>query len=86
MSTPNASDPIDADDPDVLRREVLHARDTAQGERARSEVLAQRVDELEAELHALGDHAVALQARLDRSPIDRARRLLGRLRRALRSA
>ncbi len=77
------SDPIDADDPAVIRAEVLRLRDLAYGEQARAEVLSERVAELETELHALGAHADALQTRLDRSPLQQARRLLGRARRAV---
>ena len=79
-------DPIDESDPALLRREMLRLRDAALGDQARREVLEARVDELEAELHALGAHAEDLQRRLDRSPLDRARRVLGRARRRLRPA
>ena len=81
VSSPADSDPIDSTDVAALRRETLRARDAAHGAQARSEVLARRIDELEAELHALGAHAETLQTRLDRSPIHQARRVVGRLRR-----
>lgn len=85
MSPLDQNDLTDTDDPITLRRAVLRARDTALGAEARSEVLARRVDELEAELHALGAHADELRARLDRSMTNRARRVLGQLWRAVRS-
>ena len=85
MSSPRSTDPIDGSDPAELRREMLRLRDAALGDRARTEVLEQRVAELEGELHALGAHADELRRRLDRSPVDRVRRLLGRARRTVRA-
>lgn len=75
-------DPLDADDVAELRREVLRLRDMAHGEQARAELLADRISTLETELHTLDAHARALQRLLDRSPVHRLRRLLGRIRRA----
>ena len=80
MSSPRSTDPIDGSDPAELRREMLRLRDAALGDRARTEVLEQRVAELEGELHA-----DELRRRLDRSPVDRVRRLLGRARRTVRA-
>lgn len=74
-------DPVDSPDPQVLRHEILRLRDTALGEQARADVLADRVAELEAELHTLGARAEALQARLDRSPVELLARVVRRLRR-----
>lgn len=76
-------DPIDSDDPAVLRREILVLRDTAMGERARAELLADRIITVETELHALDAHTRALQSIVDRSPVRRVRRLLGRLLRSV---
>jgi len=63
---------------------MLRLRDESLGDRARAEVLEQRVTELETELHQLGAHRDALQQRLDRSPIELVRRAAGRARRARR--
>jgi len=80
-SSDSGSDPVDSSDPQTLRAEILRLRDTALGEGARADVLADRVAELETELHALGAHAEALQARLNRSPLEMLARVVRRLRR-----
>lgn len=61
--TDSAADPSTT----LTGEEVLRLRDLAFGERARAEVLSERVGELEGELHALGDFAESLQERLERS-------------------
>lgn len=48
-----SSDAIDSSDIDTLRTELLKARDRALGEAARADVNADRVTELESELHKL---------------------------------
>ncbi len=53
MSKP-LNDPIDSTDPVALKAEILRARDEAHGARTEAEVQADRVAELEAELHAQG--------------------------------
>lgn len=67
-------DPVESDDPTVLRTEILRLRDGLLGANGRAEVLRDRVDELErrearlaeenAELHtALGQHPLIRLAR-----------------------
>lgn len=79
-SSPSRSEPFD-DDAQELRREILRLRDAALGREARIEVLTDRVSTLESELRDLDTHAQSLQRRIDRSPVQLARRLLRRLRR-----
>ncbi len=68
-------DPIDSDDPQSLRHEILRQRDRALGLEARNEVLEDRIAELEAHIQSLvvelGRHPLIRIAR-------RAARLLGR--------
>ena len=57
-------DPIDSDDPQSLRHEILRQRDSALGLEARNEVLEDRVAELEAQVEALGAEVVSLRAQV----------------------
>jgi hypothetical protein len=78
-------DPIDSDDPAVLKAELLRQRDLAHGETARAVVLADRVSELENELATVGAYADDLRVRLERTLDERARRRASRIRQAARS-
>ena len=78
MSTP-ATDPIDSDDPAVLKAEILRARDEAAGSRTTAEVQADRVAELESELHALGAVIDELGAEVRRPLVRVARAVQRRL-------
>ena len=86
------SDPLDSDDPVLLRGEILRLRDAALGEQARNELLTDRIATLEGELHAVGDklhkldaHTQSLQRALQRTLSYQARRVLGRIRRSIRT-
>ena len=69
-------DPIDSDDLERLRHEILRLRDLTLGLASRAEVLEDRVQELEAHVEHLG-------AELARHPVVRvARRMARPLRRA----
>lgn len=76
---PDGEDPIDSTDPAALRQEILRLRDVAIGEQSRCEVLADRILELEGELHALGAANEDLAAELARTPLSRLARRLRRL-------
>ncbi len=77
-----AGDPIDDEDLEVLRHEILRLRDHAIGQDSRAEVLTDRVSELEAELHELGAINEELARELARNPLLRlARGVRLRLRR-----
>ena len=67
-----SSDAIDSSDIDTLRTELLKARDRALGEAARADVNADRVTELESELHKL-------KAEANRPPVRVARAVQRRL-------
>ncbi len=73
------SDAIDSTDLDELRAEVLKARDHAAGESARAEVQADRVRELESELHELGSTLGALSEEANRPLVRLARAVQRRL-------
>lgn len=76
MSTP-ATDPIDSDDAATLKAEILRARDEANGARTTAEVHADRVAELESELHAQGAVIEELGAEM-RAPLVRIARAIQR--------
>lgn len=76
MSKPE-NDPIDSADPGVLKAEVLRARDEAQGARTHAEIQADRVAELEAELHAQGAVIEELGAEMG-APLVRVARAIQR--------
>ena len=76
MSKPQ-TDPIDSDDPVILKTEILRARDETQGARTAAEVHADRVAELESELHAQGAVIEALGAEMS-APLVRAARAIHR--------
>ena len=65
-------DPIDSGDPDILRHEILRQRDLLLGLEARTEVLDDRIAELE-------DHVESLGAELGRHPLIRISRRATRL-------
>ena len=71
------SDPIDSDDPAALKAEILRARDDAEGARTNAEVQADRVAELESELHAQGTVIDELGAEMS-APLVRVARALQR--------
>ncbi len=73
---PPGDDPIDAEEPAVLRQEILRLRDLALGEQSRSEVLSHRVTELEQEVHALGAERDTLATELASTPLARVTRKL----------
>lgn len=64
-------DPIEADDPDVLRAEILRLRDRVLGADGRIEVLEDRVEELERRERELDDANRALHEELGRHPFNR---------------
>jgi hypothetical protein len=71
------TDPIDSDDPAALKAEILRSRDEAQGARTAAEVHADRVAELESELHALGAVIEALGSEMN-APLVRVARAIHR--------
>ena len=71
-------DPIDSSDPSALRPEILRLRDALLGEQARTEVLRDRVTELEAHVEALAADNETLHAELARNPLMRVVRAVGR--------
>lgn len=73
LPIPDGPDPVDGDDVDALRHEVLRLRDVTLGQRARNDVLEDRIAELEAEFDALA-----------RNPVVRTVRAAGGARRRLR--
>jgi hypothetical protein len=76
-----SSDAIDSPDLGILRSEVLKARDRALGEAARADVQADRVTELEAELHELGSAMTTLSLEVNRPLVRVARAVQRRLQR-----
>ncbi len=80
--SPDDEDPIDRDDPDLLRREILRVRDLLIGAGAREEVLTDLVNERDQQIVELDRTVQNLSAELARNPLMRfARAALRRLRR-----
>ena len=71
-------DPIGADDPDVLRAEILRLREQLLGANGRTEVLEDRIAELERREAELDAANRALHEELARNPAVRILRALRR--------
>jgi len=71
LPIPEGEDPILSDDPRTLRTEILRLRESLLATNGRTEILTDRIDELEeieADLHATN---TALREQLDRHPLIR---------------
>lgn len=71
-------DPIASDDPVVLREEILRLRDALLAGNGRTEVLRDRIAELEQHERDLDAANAALHAELGRNPVTRVVRAVGR--------
>lgn len=71
-------DPIGTDDPAVLRTEILRLRDALLGANGRTEVLRDRIAELETRERELDAANLALHEELSRSPVARVVRAVRR--------
>jgi hypothetical protein len=71
-------DPIGADDPMVLRTEILRLRESLLAANGRTEVLRDRILELERREYELDTANAALHEELGRSPLLRVARSLRR--------
>ena len=69
-----SDDPIDSDDPAVLRGEILHLRDEVAAAEGRREVLDDLVAERDARIDELDAQAAALAEELARNPLVRVGR------------
>lgn len=76
LPTPDGPDPIDGGDPTHLRREILRLRDLVLGEQARTEVLDDRVGELESQVEELARVNQQLHTELARNPVTRTLRAI----------
>jgi hypothetical protein len=78
LPIPDGDDPIEADDPATLRAEILRLRETLLATNGRTEVLLDRIAELETIEAGLHTANTDLHAELTRSPLTRTLRALRR--------